>query len=63
MFFILLSSIVAWGMEKSIFNPRLTRDMLLRVRKELDLIVTSDINRQALASGIFYGNEWTFSRE
>jgi len=27
---------VAWGMEQSIFNPRLTRDMLFRVRKELD---------------------------
>ena len=43
---------IAWGMEQSIFNPRLTRDMLLRVRKQLDLKVALNVNRQALASGI-----------
>ena len=62
-FVYLLCSMVAWGMEQSIFNPRLTRDMLLRVRKELDLIVTLTVNRRALASGIFHGSDWTFSRE
>ena len=49
----LLCSLVAWGMEQSIFNPRLTRDMLLRVRKELDLIVTLNVNRRALARAFF----------
>jgi len=54
---------VAWGMEQSIFNPRLTRDMLLRVRKEPYLKVTLIVNGQALGSGIFDDNDRTFFHE
>jgi len=48
---------VAWGMEQSIFNPRLTRDMLFRVRRSLILIVILDVNGQVLASDKFDDNE------